>query len=214
MAAAVKPSPRVSYRQQQALATRERIARSARRLFGEHGYAATSVEVIAADAGVAPRTVYAAFANKKNILAAVCETWLEESGVKEVFAEGMDAASPEARIAKIAEAARRQWEVGTDVLAIIQGAAAADADIERMLLGWSAARQDAVRRIIAGIGPGLAAGVTLKTALELATALGTPAVYLELKRAGWSASRYQAWLTVTLEQQLLGKRPRNRRVGK
>ena len=54
VAAAVKTS---SYRQQQAAATRDRIADAARRLFAEQGYGSTSIEAIAAEAGVAVRTV-------------------------------------------------------------------------------------------------------------------------------------------------------------
>ena len=46
-----------SYRQQQAAATRDRIADAARSLFAEQGYGSTSIEAIAAEAGVAMRTV-------------------------------------------------------------------------------------------------------------------------------------------------------------
>ncbi|HLJ67467.1 MAG TPA: helix-turn-helix domain-containing protein, partial [Chloroflexota bacterium] len=60
----VKPE-RIPYRQRQALATRRLIAQAARSLFTAHGYAATSIEAVAADAGVSPRTVYAIFGTKK-----------------------------------------------------------------------------------------------------------------------------------------------------
>ena len=46
MAPPVKP--RSTYRQQQAAATRERIAEAARRLFASAGYGSTSMEAIAA----------------------------------------------------------------------------------------------------------------------------------------------------------------------
>ena len=84
----VKPE-RPSYRQRQALETRRLIARAARALFTEHGYAATSIETVASEAGVSPRTVYASFGTKKAILGAICEEWLMEAGVMEAIATGL-----------------------------------------------------------------------------------------------------------------------------
>ena len=54
MAAGVKGS---TYRQRQALQTRDRIADAARLLFARDGYSATSIDAIATEAGVAVRTV-------------------------------------------------------------------------------------------------------------------------------------------------------------
>ena len=61
-------SPR---RRQQAAATRTQILESARRLFEEQGYAATTMAAIAADAGIALKTVYVAFETKSGLLRAV-----------------------------------------------------------------------------------------------------------------------------------------------
>src|SRR5664279_1661105 len=82
---------RSSYRQQQAAATRDRIADAARRLFGTAGYGSISMEAIATEAGVAVRTVYSAFGTKREILSLICERWLEHAHAREraqeVFAE-------------------------------------------------------------------------------------------------------------------------------
>ena len=80
MASTVKTS---SYRQEQAAATRDRIAEAARRLFADQGYGSTSIEAIAAEAGVAVRTVYAAFGAKREILSHICESWLEKARARE-----------------------------------------------------------------------------------------------------------------------------------
>ena len=61
---------RVSYRALQAQETRRRIAGAARRRFAAAGYACTTVEAVAAEAGVAASTVYAAFKTKAALLAA------------------------------------------------------------------------------------------------------------------------------------------------
>src|ERR687887_1975730 len=73
MAPAVKgrrryESPR---RREQAAATRLAILEAGERLFGERGYAGTSVAAIAAAAGVAFKTVYAAFGTKAEVLRAL-----------------------------------------------------------------------------------------------------------------------------------------------
>src|SRR5699024_12561602 len=60
-------SSSLSYRQEQAAATRERIAAAARRLFAAQGYRMTTMTAIADEAGVAHRTVYTAFGAKREI---------------------------------------------------------------------------------------------------------------------------------------------------
>ena len=96
MADSVKP--RSTYRQAQAAATRERIAEAARRLFGVAGYGSTSIEAIAADAGVAVRTVYSAFGTKREILSLICEQWLERARARELAGEVLAEPDPARRL--------------------------------------------------------------------------------------------------------------------
>src|ERR1700681_535607 len=56
-----------TWRRRQALETRRHIVRAARRLFVTLGYVGTTVEAIAAEAGVAVATVYKAFGTKAAI---------------------------------------------------------------------------------------------------------------------------------------------------
>ena len=58
-------SPR---RREQAAATRTAILEAAQRLFEHHGYTATTMAAIAAEAGVSLKTVYVAFATKAGVL--------------------------------------------------------------------------------------------------------------------------------------------------
>src|SRR5947207_11189663 len=77
-------SPR---RQEQAASTRSSILEAAQRLFEEQGYAATTMEAISAEAGVALKTVYVAFTTKSGLLRALCDLRLkgdqDEAGVAE-----------------------------------------------------------------------------------------------------------------------------------
>src|SRR5260370_30725467 len=68
-----------SRRQEQAQQTRDRIGASARRLFAERGYAATSIEQIADDAGVAVQTVYATYKTKRAVLFALLDVMNDQS---------------------------------------------------------------------------------------------------------------------------------------
>src|SRR3954462_8671415 len=60
-----------SRRRAQAEATRNDILAAALRLFERGGYAATTMEAIAAEAGVALKTVYVAFETKSGLLRAL-----------------------------------------------------------------------------------------------------------------------------------------------
>ena len=68
-------NPKRSYdsprRREQAAATRREILDAAQRLFERQGYAATKMSEIAEDAGVALKTVYAAFDTKSGVLRAL-----------------------------------------------------------------------------------------------------------------------------------------------
>src|SRR6266513_1946290 len=61
-------SPR---RREQAAATRRALLEAAQRLFEERGYATTTMAEIAAEAGVALKTVYVVFETKSSILRAL-----------------------------------------------------------------------------------------------------------------------------------------------
>src|SRR5690242_6540456 len=70
---AVKPRRRYVSRQRQAQAqaTRQQMVAAAAQLFVERGYVGTTLEAIAAAAGVAVQTVYAVFHTKRALLADV-----------------------------------------------------------------------------------------------------------------------------------------------
>jgi len=190
----VKTEP-VSHRQRQALETKRLIARGARALFSEHGYAATSIEAVAAEAGVSPRTVYAIFGTKKAILGAICEEWLMESGVMEAIATGLADPDLGGRLALVARTSRRQWESERGVRAMLEGAAASDVDVARMLAGWKSDRARSFRGIVAGLEDQLRDGLDGDRATALIRALTGGEIYAELVGAeGWTPDEYETWL--------------------
>ena len=69
-----------SRRQAQARATRQAVIESAKRLFTDHGYPATTIEAVADAADVPLPTVYRLFGSKRALLTAVLDTSLGARG--------------------------------------------------------------------------------------------------------------------------------------
>jgi AcrR family transcriptional regulator len=204
----VKQAPRIPYRQMQALETRRRLTLAARRLFAERGYGATSIEAIAAEVGVAVRTVYAAFGSKRAILAAVCEEWLTEAEVRPLMEEAAAEGDARRAVGLLARLSRQQWERGVDVIGILQSASTADAEVERMLGGWKRDRSAALAGVIEAMGNRLIPGLDLDAAGAIVAALSAAEVYQELVvGAGWSPDRYESWLVDLLRAQLIASDP-------
>ncbi len=200
----VKPPEGVTYRQWQAHETKRRIARAARRLFASGGYAETSIEAVAREAGVAARTVYASLGGKKQVLAAICDEWLAESEVAAIAGQIMSADDPRRRLELIAHLNRRQWEQGQDVVPMLEAAASSDPDVARMLAGWKQYRAEMIAAAVRGIAGSLRASIAPEWAVATVRGLGSPGVFDELVRGeGWTAKQYEEWLALLLVQVLL-----------
>jgi AcrR family transcriptional regulator len=198
----------VPLRRRQALETRRAITHTARSLFVERGYASTSIEVLAEEAGVAARTVYSIFGTKKAILGAICEEWLTEAGVMESVAEGLAMPDLRQRLAVVANSSRRQWESERGVRAMLDGAAASDADVARMVGSWKDDRARSLRSVVTGLESGLRLGIDGDRAGAIIRALSSPDIYCELVTAeGWTPSEYEKWLDGLLSDVLLPAPP-------
>lgn len=199
----------LSYRQKQALATRDRIARAARQLFAQRGYHAATIEAIAGAAGVAVPTVYAIFGSKKAILAEIRQLWLKDSQVPELAAEALAEPDPGRRLELAARWTRNQVERGYDVITIYEEAARADPEMARVWASVLKQRDGAITRFVGSLAPRLKRGLDVKTAVDLVWALERPEVFRELVIVRrWSLDRYETWLAETLKEQLLGKPPK------
>jgi AcrR family transcriptional regulator len=199
-----KKEASLTHRQRQALWTRRLIVDAARKLFLERGYSATTMDAIAEEAGVAVSTVYAVYKNKSTILRAIREAWHEQTRAREINEEASRQPDPERRLEMVANATRRQWETGGAVVAIYQGAAAADrgaaAELRQALRG----RRAALDRVVEGMKEALRPDLDEDRAAAILRALCRPEVYRELVgESEWSPNEYEAWLFKTLTEQLL-----------
>src|SRR5919199_2310631 len=132
-------------RQEQAAATRREILEAAQRLFERQGYAATTMAAIAAESGVALKTVYVAFETKSGLLRALWHLLLrgdEEDvpiGDRRWYREVLDEPDPERQIRLTARNARAVKQRAAQLMRVIRDAAAADADIETL---WARIQAD------------------------------------------------------------------------
>lgn len=208
-------SPR---RAAQAAETRRVIVDAARRLFEGGGYATTSMPSIAADAGVAVKTLYLAFESKAGLLRAVWEARLgrDEEETPELerrwFRELTAEAHPEAKLRLLAAQSRRVKTTTGLLLEAIRAAADTDPEIATLWQDIQAKLLRVQRAVVdqldadSALRPSLAAG----EAADILWTLNHPSVWhLLVRERRWSAARYERWLHDGSCLQLLGTAPRS-----
>jgi len=192
------------HRQRQAEATKREVARVARALFAEHGYVATTISTISAEADIPVQTIYSAFGSKAKILDKITELWMSETQTTSRAAAYLQEPDPARRLRMLAELNRRQMQAGSDVVAIYQEAAASDPQMAETLRNVLAAREREIRKLIDALAPRLRSDLTVDSALDLTLALTLPELFhLLVVERGWSHIRYETWLANTLVSQLL-----------
>lgn len=197
---------RSTYRQQQASATRDRIAEAARRLFATQGYGATSMEAVAAEAGVAVRTVYSAFGAKREILSLICERWLETAGARPRAAEVLAEPDPVRRLRAAAGWLAGLYAEGFDIVLIFEAATDESPATRTLLRSKLDGRNQVMDAMIASLATWLR--VPLGEAQAIFRAMAAAGVYQELvQKSGWSPQRFADWLGDVLRRHLLDAAP-------
>jgi AcrR family transcriptional regulator len=197
-----------SRRRQQAESTKSAILTAARRLFAEHGYAATTLTRVAEEAAVSVQTVYAIFRSKRAILSALVESMDAAADVPALAREVLAAADPRAQLQGAVGISARVFSGGYDVIEILRGAGTADPDLAHVWREGEARRrrpQAQLTRHWADTGalrPGLAA----REATDVLWAMTGPDVYrLFVIESRWATARYQRWLTEFLARALFAE---------
>jgi AcrR family transcriptional regulator len=196
--------PRSTYRQEQAAATRHRIASAARKLFAERGYGATTLAAIAAEAGVAEPTVYAVFGSKKGFLLALRQQMHAELDLPTLTTQALAAPDARRKLEGWARLLRAQMERSYDVIAAHREAARVDSDAAGEYRGVLDSRAGVMQELVKELGPDLRSDLNLRTAADILWAFSNEEMYRELVRERrWSPDRYETWMAYTLKQQLL-----------
>jgi AcrR family transcriptional regulator len=201
-----------SRRRAQAAATRGDILDAAQRLFEQRGYTATTMDAIAAEAGVALKTVYVGFETKSGLLRALWNHLLrggrDEVPVAEQawYREVVEEADPERQLRLVARNSRVVKLRIAGVLEVIRGAAPTDPDIGAL---WRRIQSDfhANQRVIAeslDAKGALRRGLDVDTATDILWTLNISNVWhvLVVER-GWTPERFEEWIGDLACSQLL-----------
>ena len=206
-----------SRRQAQARATRLKVIEAAKRLFVEHGYPATTIEVIAEAADTPLPTLYRLFGSKRVLLAAVLDTsfggddqpiaFADRPAVRAALAEP----DPATMVNAFARIAREFMERSSAIQHVLATAAHVDAEAAELLAEIRRQRHAGQSRIIAALHARDALDPDLDTseAADIVYALLSPDMHqiLTVERS-WRADRYEGWIARSLSALLrTGQRP-------
>ncbi|MCP9275082.1 TetR/AcrR family transcriptional regulator [Mycolicibacterium arenosum] len=209
----VKREYRSTLRAAQAADTRSAIVAAAAHLFVERGYAATTIDAVAADAGVSRKTVFTAVGGKVELL---------KTAVDWAVAGDDGAVSVRNRPAVLDVLARSGakdllagWTrvlVGIDVrvaglFRALEVAAESDDDARTLLEESQRQRLSGAREIVKRLIAlnALSPDVSRAEAVDIAWLATDPVLYDRFVRVrGWSVTRFEAWLARLLVTQLLG----------
>lgn len=208
-------SPR---RRQQAEATRREILDAARRLFERDGYAATTMAAIAAEAGVALKTVYVAFDTKSGVLRALWNLLLrgdeDDAPVPERdwYRAVLEEQRAESQLRLLARNSRIVKQRVGALFEVIHAAATVDADIEALWGRIQTEFHGVLRAVVESLDAkrALAAGLDVDRATDILWTISHPSLWqLLVRERGWTPDEYEAWCADTSCAQLLS-RPRRR----
>jgi AcrR family transcriptional regulator len=215
----VKPKRRYDSprRREQAEATRLAILEAAHRLFKRQGYGATTMAAIAAEAGVALKTVYLAFETKSGVLRALWNLRLRAGrdevpiAQQEWYREVLEEPDPEHQLRLNARNSRAAKLRIAAVLEVIHAAAPLDSDIAAL---WSRiqsdyhANQRAILESLAEKGA-LRTGLEVDRATDILWTINHPNLWhLLVGERGWTPEQYEHWTADLACSELLSERQR------
>jgi len=201
-----EPPPKLTRREQYALTTKRAIVDAARSLFAERGYFATTVDDIAAEAEVAPATVYSSTGGKQGLLSELIRLWQSDPLIKSTMNELHAASDPNVIIDRLSSATRQIREAWADVIAILLTTAPHDAGVATQLNIPTESYRAAIGEIaqrLAKLGA-LRDGVDVTQASDILWFyFGYSALSTLRDEIGWTYERAELWLANQAKRDLL-----------
>jgi AcrR family transcriptional regulator len=192
--------------------TRRNIVAAAHQLFTTRGYLPTTVDEIAAAAGVSRPTVFVSVGGKPELLKLVRDYAIagDDRPVPmpqhEMFIEVWNEPDARRTLALFARNMRRIHSRVAEVEHVLQAAAQTDPDLTQLAETALQQRHHGcalLARNVAGKA-GLRVGLTRQTATDAIYAVASPDVFRLLTRVcAWSPRRYETWLAGSLQRELL-----------
>ncbi len=199
-------------RDEQARVTRRAIVAAAAELFVSQGYAATTMDAIAKAANVSRKTVFAAGGSKFALLKDAYDWSLvgddepipmaDRAPVQGIIATADPAQAVRLWAAMITDTATRAAPIG----AALAAAAHVDDEAAALVRLSDQHRLQGARAFVAHLSAigGLRPGLPPAEAADLCWLAMDPGPYVRLVvERGWSAARFQRWLTAAVSRELL-----------
>ena len=212
-----RPAKRSPYRSrlraEQAAATRRLVLDAATRLFVEHGYAGTSIDAIAEEAGVGRSTVFAAAGGKARLLKTAYDRAIVGDDEQVPFAERAEARklstmTDSVEIVSVyagllSDAAQRV----SPIYEVIRSSAGVDAEVDELWTEIGRQRLTGAKRMATLLRSkgSLRKGLSVDRARDIIWIYNDPGLQHALVgMRGWRQDRYREWLADALKHQLLG----------
>lgn len=203
---------RSALREDQARATRRAVVGAARDLFVELGWAGTTIDAIAARAGVSRKTVFTSVGGKAALLKLALDWALvgDDEPIpladRQVIAELQELTEPRALLARWAPFVAELEERAAPLAEVLVVAADADAEAAEVHATSERNRLGAAEFIVGRIaaGQGLRPGLTVERAVAATLVLMDPAAHRTLVREhGWTRAEYADWIERSAAAELL-----------
>jgi AcrR family transcriptional regulator len=198
-------------REERALATRRRMMDAAYEVFSERGYARTTMDAVAARAGVAVQTLYFTFHTKAELLQAAYEYAVlgpepTPPHLTEWWAAAEEAPDVAKAIAHFVDGNVEIFERAAPLVWAVHG----DEDARSTYEFNEQLRVEGYARMIGVLSRKhpLRPGLTLRKARDLMLTLLGPHVFFALTQEfEWSASAFTTWVRAALLRELFGFEP-------
>jgi AcrR family transcriptional regulator len=193
--------------------TRRRIEQAAASLFTRDGYTATTMQAVAAEAGVHVQTIYLAYRTKPALLAA-CATRLvageEDPGTRPAqrrWAREVAAApDPHAKLARYVKQIGDVTPRIAPLIDVLRTTAPAEPDVAAFLKQMEHGRREGPLHLLGhGVPPGTwRGGLTADQVADIVFAIASPDTYRALTyRCGWTRRAAEKLIVRMLERELL-----------
>lgn len=199
---------KLTRRDEYAQATREAILDAARKLFAERGYFATKVDDIAAEARVAPATVYATTGGKRGLFAELIRRWSTDPIIDITIGSIQAYDDPSEVVREVASVTRRLREQFGDIMRLALTTAphdrAAAGQVEKATALYRQAFVPVAARLaqLGALGP----DIDVTDAVDILWFnFGYASYFVLCEDNKWSYDRAERWLADQAMRQLFGQ---------
>jgi AcrR family transcriptional regulator len=185
------------------------VCAAAYRLFTTKGYLATSIEDIAAEAGVARPTVFSAVGPKPVILRTIGDQATAGDSAPGAVAdrpwwkEAVEEPDPHRSVRLHARNMVSIQHRVVPLMKAVEAAAPVDADAAQMWDRYQEQRRAGMTDFVASLTKKTRLRVDEQTAIDTAWLLAPDSYWRLVRERGWSLEKYEAWLGDVLERVLL-----------